>query len=57
MKSRRIRLAGLLPDVVYAYELGGKAYQKTGAYLMQCGVMLPNLWGDMTSVQLRLRTL
>ena len=57
MKSRRIRLAGLLPDAVYAYELGGKAYQKTGAYLMQCGVMLPNLWGDMTSVQLRLRTL
>ncbi|MCQ2406906.1 MAG: alpha-galactosidase [Oscillospiraceae bacterium] len=57
MKSRRIRLAGLLPDAVYAYELGGKAYQKTGAYLMQCGVMLPNLWGDMTSVQIRLRTL
>ena len=57
MKSRRIRLAGLLPDAVYAYELSGKAYQKTGAYLMQCGVMLPNLWGDMTSVQLRLRTL
>ncbi len=57
MKSRRIRLAGLLPDAVYAYELGGKAYQKTGAYLMQCGVMLANLWGDMTSVQLRLRTL
>ena len=57
MKSRRIRLAGLRPDAVYAYELGGKAYQKTGAYLMQCGIMLPNLWGDMTSVQLRLRTL
>ena len=57
MKSRRIRLAGLRPDAVYAYELGGKAYQKTGAYLMQCGVMLPNLWGDMTSVQIRLRTL
>ena len=55
MKSRRLRLAGLDPETVYCCELNGKAYEKTGAYLMQCGVMLPNLWGDMQSVQFRVR--
>ena len=55
MKSRRLRLAGLDPETVYCCELNGKTYEKTGAYLMQCGVMLPNLWGDMQSVQFRVR--
>ena len=54
MKSRRIRLAGLDAETVYHFILNGKAYEKAGAYLMQGGVMLPNLWGDMTSLQIRL---
>lgn len=51
MKSRRIRLSGLLPERVYCFTLCGKAQRRTGAYLMQCGVMIPNLWGDMKAVQ------
>ena len=50
MKSRRILLAGLDPDADYAYTLFGNEDIKSGAYLMQCGVMIPNLWGDMQSV-------
>lgn len=54
MKSRRVTLAGLDPDAVYHYNLNGREYAKTGAYLMQCGILIPNLWGDMTSLQLEL---
>ncbi len=52
MKPRRILLAGLEPERVYYYNMGESSYAKTGAYLMQCGVMIPNLWGDMRSVQI-----
>lgn len=54
MKSRRVTLAGLDPDIVYHYNMDGKDCAKTGAYLMQCGILIPNLWGDMTSVQIEL---
>lgn len=54
MKSRRVTLAGLDPDTVYHYNMNGKDCAKTGAYLMQCGILIPNLWGDMTSLQLEL---
>jgi len=55
LRSRRITLAGLCPDAVYHYTLDGREYQKTGAYLMQCGILIRNLWGDMQSVQILLR--
>ena len=55
MKSRRIRLAGLSPGAVYRFTLDGTEQTKTGAYLMQCGVLIRNLWGDMTSLQCVLR--
>lgn len=55
MKSRRIRLAGLCPESVYRFTLDGTEQTKTGAYLMQCGVLIRNLWGDMTSLQCVLR--
>lgn len=55
MKSRRILLAGLDSDADYAFTLCGSEDIKSGAYLMQCGVMIPNLWGDMQSVQVRLQ--
>lgn len=51
MKSRRILLAGLDSDADYAFTLCGCEDVKSGAYLMQCGVMIPNLGGDMQSVQ------
>ena len=51
MKSRRIRLAGLSPEQQYTFTLCGKEYARSGAYLMQCGILIPNLWGDMKSVQ------
>lgn len=51
MKSRRILLAGLDREADYAYTLCGEEDIKSGAYLMQCGVMIPNLWGDMQSIQ------
>lgn len=51
MKSRRITLRGLKPERVYHFTLGGEEYARTGAYLMQCGILIPNLWGDMKSVQ------
>ncbi len=57
MKSRRILLAGLDPDADYAYTIRGTEDIKSGAYLMQCGVMIPNLWGDMQSVQTTLQKL
>ena len=49
-RSRR-RLRGLKPERVYHFTLGGEEYARTGAYLMQCGILIPNLWGDMKSVQ------
>ena len=57
MKSRRVRLAGLDAETVYRFALDGTEYQKTGAYLMQGGIMLRNLWGDMTSVQVILQAI
>ena len=54
LRSRRILLAGLDPDKTYRYTLDGKDCTKTGAYLMQCGILIRNLWGDMTSVQIGL---
>lgn len=54
MKSRRVTLAGLEPETAYRYTLCGKEHVHTGAYLMQCGVLIPNLWGDMKSVQVSL---
>ena len=55
MKSRRIKLAGLDPEMTYRFALDGTEHTKTGAYLMQCGLLIRNLWGDMTSVQIRLK--
>ena len=55
MKSRRITLAGLEPERIYRFSLSGREAEKTGAYLMQCGILIPNLWGDMQSVQIILR--
>ena len=55
MKSRRILLAGLDADADYAFTRCGSEDVKSGAYLMQCGMMLPNLGGDMQSVQIILQ--
>lgn len=54
MRSRRILLAGLEPESVYRYEIDGNTQEKTGAYLMQCGLLMRNLFGDMQSVQIHL---
>ena len=55
MKSRRVTLAGLEAETVYHYALNGREFAQTGAYLMQCGMLITNLWGDMKSVQIALR--
>lgn len=52
MRSRRLCLAGLEPQKTYRYTAFGKEYTKSGAYLMQCGILIPNLWGDMKSIQI-----
>ena len=54
LRSRRLTLAGLLPEAVYHFTLNGKTQSRTGAYLMQCGICIPNLHGDMESVQIAL---
>ena len=51
MKPRRILLAGLNGSADYAFTLCGREQRRSGAYLMQCGVMIPDLGGDMQSVQ------
>ena len=51
MRSRRVVLSGLDENAVYHYNIDGTDYQKTGAYLMHCGVLFRNLWGDMQSEQ------
>ena len=56
LRSRRIPLAGLDETAVYHYNIDHTDYRKTGAYLMQCGVLIPNLHGDMQSLQIRLET-
>ena len=55
MKSRRILLAGLDSEADYAFTLCGTEKVRSGAFLMQCGMMIPNLWGDMQSVQVILQ--
>jgi len=55
MKPRRLMLRGLSPEAKYAFSMNGKSYAYTGAYLMQCGLLIDNLWGDMKSVQIILR--
>lgn len=54
LRSRRIPLCGLVPQAVYRYTVGETTRTQSGAYLMQCGVRIPNLWGDMQSVQIYL---
>ena len=55
MKPRRIMLRGLSPETQYAFTRNGKAYCYSGAYLMQCGILIENLWGDMKSEQIMFR--
>jgi len=57
MKPRRIMLRGLSPDIQYAFTRNGKPYCYSGAYLMQCGILIENLWGDMKSEQCMLRAI
>lgn len=52
MRSRKIPLAGLAPDAVYLYTINNRQQEQLGAVLMQCGIRVPNLWGDMKSIQL-----
>ena len=54
MRSRRIVLSGLDETAIYHYNIDGVEYRKTGAYLMRCGVLFGNLWGDMQSRQILL---
>lgn len=54
LRSRRLTLAGLIPGAVYRFTVGERTYRYTGAYLMQCGILIPNLWGDMQSLQTEL---
>lgn len=54
LRSRRITLQGLDPDRQYRFTIGEASYTKSGAFLMQCGIHIPNLWGDMKSMQLLL---
>lgn len=57
MKSRRILLAGLDSEADYAFTFCGTENIRSGAYLMQCGLMFPNLYGDMQSVQIILQSI
>ena len=50
VRSRRIRLKGLDPEGWYRCSDKGKTY--SGAYLMQAGLRMPNLWGDFQSRQI-----
>lgn len=52
VRSRRIRLKGLNPESWYRCSENGKTY--SGAYLMQAGLRMPNLWGDFQSRQIYL---
>jgi alpha-galactosidase len=54
LRSRRIRLAGLNETALYRYQLGDTEEVRTGAYLMQCGILIRSLGGDMQSVQILL---
>ena len=54
MRSRRVVLSGLDENAVYRYNIDGTDYQRTGAYLMHCGILFRNLWGDMQSEQIML---
>ncbi|MGN0647381.1 MAG: alpha-galactosidase [Oscillospiraceae bacterium] len=55
LRSRKIALAGLQPDAQYQFEWNGQQQTMLGAVLNECGVLIPNLWGDMRSVQIYLQ--
>ncbi len=54
LRSRRIRLAGLDPERHYTYAWNANTITRSGAYLMQCGIRIQNLWGDMKGCQIHL---
>ena len=56
MKPRRICLRGLRPDLQYTFTRNGVTETHSGAYLMQCGILIENLWGDMKSAQIIVRS-
>ena len=56
MKPRRICLRGLRSDLQYTFTRNGVTETHSGAYLMQCGILIENLWGDMKSAQIIVRS-